>query len=394
MMRALLRLYTTKAPFKCPEGKLYYQVDGIAMGSPLGVLFAQAFMASVEAEVLSDESIRPFMYCRYIDDILLDVRDNNSLDRLKSRLEEVSGLQFTVERSVQNRISFLDIDIDASGAGKTYQTKVHRKKTDMGKCLNGSSECPERYKTSVIRAYVHRALTHCSTWKLVHQELRRIKQILADNNYPVAAVEHEIKLALSRRLEQRDTGTEPQETTHHLFYKNTMSPGYRADEKALRGIINRNCKPVQTEDKIKLNIYYKNPTTSSLILKNNMSSDPSPLKQTNVIYHYKCTLGDCALLPRSGYIGNTTTSLSRRITMHLQQGGPLTHTIKHHGENLTRRLMTENTKILARAHDRRRLLALEAIFIREMDPVINKQVNARGSLQLLGGAMPGPRILP
>ena len=106
IMRVLLRLCMTKAPFKCPEGKLYYQVDGIAMGSPLGVLFAQAFMASVEAEVLSDESIRPFMYSRYIDDILSDVRDNNSLDMLKRRLEETSGLQFTVENSVQNRISF------------------------------------------------------------------------------------------------------------------------------------------------------------------------------------------------------------------------------------------------------------------------------------------------
>ena len=33
---------TTKASFRCPECKLYVQVDRVAMGSPLGVLFAQA----------------------------------------------------------------------------------------------------------------------------------------------------------------------------------------------------------------------------------------------------------------------------------------------------------------------------------------------------------------
>ena len=48
IMRAMLRLCTTKAPFRAPDGKLFYQIDGIAMGSPLGPLFAEAFMARVE----------------------------------------------------------------------------------------------------------------------------------------------------------------------------------------------------------------------------------------------------------------------------------------------------------------------------------------------------------
>ncbi|XP_076031088.1 uncharacterized protein LOC143019335 [Oratosquilla oratoria] len=44
-MKALLETCTTEVPFRCPEGKLYMQTDGVSMGSPLGVLFAQAFMA-------------------------------------------------------------------------------------------------------------------------------------------------------------------------------------------------------------------------------------------------------------------------------------------------------------------------------------------------------------
>ncbi|XP_076049331.1 uncharacterized protein LOC143030008 [Oratosquilla oratoria] len=51
-------------------GNKYCQIDGVAMGSPLGVLFAIFFMGSIEEEVF-DEVQRPRIYCRYIDDIFV-----------------------------------------------------------------------------------------------------------------------------------------------------------------------------------------------------------------------------------------------------------------------------------------------------------------------------------
>ena len=109
------------------------------------------------------------------------------------------------------------------------------------------------------------------------------------------------------------------------------------------------------------------------------------------IYSYKCTLGDCALRPNCNYIGLTTTTLSRRITMHLQNGGPKTHSDTHHGQRLTRQDMVNNTTILDRCHDVRRLYILEAVYIRDRDPLINRQVNARGTLALFEGAPLGAR---
>ena len=163
IMCAMLRLCTTKAPFRCPQGKLFYQKDGVAMGSPLGVLFAQAFMADMEEHVLADDNVRPSMYYRYVDDIIVDVAGDAALDVLKARLEEVSGLAFTVERSIDGKISFLDVGLDTSDSSR-FMTKVHRKPTDAGKCLHGESACPDRYKVSVIRSYVYRALKHCASW--------------------------------------------------------------------------------------------------------------------------------------------------------------------------------------------------------------------------------------
>ena len=37
-----------EAPFLSPDNKLYKQIDGVAMGSPLGVLFANLYMGHLE----------------------------------------------------------------------------------------------------------------------------------------------------------------------------------------------------------------------------------------------------------------------------------------------------------------------------------------------------------
>ena len=164
-MKAMLRLCTKEAPFRSPQGEMFQQVDGIAMGSPLGVLFAQAYMAAVEEQVLAVS--KPYVYARYIDDIYVDIENADALQDLQRRLESASGLNFTIEHSTENRINFLDVAVDASGPH--MRTDVYRKPTDAGKCLHGQSECPVRYKESVIRAYVHRAIKHCSTWEVVSQ---------------------------------------------------------------------------------------------------------------------------------------------------------------------------------------------------------------------------------
>ena len=121
VMRAMLRLCTTKAPFRAPDGKLFCQVDGIAMGSPLGVLFSQAFMAHVEQTVLDSGVVsKPFLYCRYVDDILVDVDGLDHLYQLKGQLEHESGLQFTTELSTNDKINFLDVSLD--GSNGAFQT--------------------------------------------------------------------------------------------------------------------------------------------------------------------------------------------------------------------------------------------------------------------------------
>ena len=278
---------------------------------------------------------------------------------------------------------------------------MFRKPTDIGRCLNGSSYCPDRYKKSVVLAYVNRAIKHCSSWMLINAELRRVRQMLINNRYSIRLVDRCIHDAIKKQVESDSQVHRTQHamlnrtesgTTYKLYYKNNMSQAYKADERALRAIVRRHCKPVSAGDQLKLIVFYRNPTTRSLLMINNPTAEKSLLKQSNIIYCYKCVIGDCALRNNCKYIGHTTTTLSRRITMHLQNGGPKTHTNLHHDQRLTRKQMLENTSIIDRTNNTRELHVLEAIHIRNQDPTINRQVNARGTLVLYEGARLGHRM--
>jgi hypothetical protein len=52
------------------DGKYYDQIDGVAMGSPLGPLFANIFLSFHEKEWLDNcpDSFKPIFFRRYVDD--------------------------------------------------------------------------------------------------------------------------------------------------------------------------------------------------------------------------------------------------------------------------------------------------------------------------------------
>ena len=62
----LARTATTNQLFQL-DGMLYEQVEGVAMGSPLGALLANTFMCSIE-EKLEERNELPSSYKRFVDD--------------------------------------------------------------------------------------------------------------------------------------------------------------------------------------------------------------------------------------------------------------------------------------------------------------------------------------
>ena len=75
-IESLLLLCTTESPFRSPDNNLYYQINGVAMGSPLGPTFAEFYMCDLENRVLLSDRLKPNFYAWYVDDIFVVVRDN------------------------------------------------------------------------------------------------------------------------------------------------------------------------------------------------------------------------------------------------------------------------------------------------------------------------------
>ena len=112
------------------------------MGSPLGPTFVNFYMRNLDKLILSDNCIKPNVYCRYVDDIFVVVKNEKHLIALKERMEAVSVLHFTYEMSINDKIPFLDVCIKAQEG--QFVCDVFRKQNNDGKLLYAISECPAR----------------------------------------------------------------------------------------------------------------------------------------------------------------------------------------------------------------------------------------------------------
>ena len=281
-------------------------------------------------------------------------------------------LKLYIELLNEDSLPFLDVLVKKEE--NRYMTSVYTKSTNLGLCMNGKSECPDRYKKSVISAYVRRAVTHCSSWTSVHQELQRVSQVLVNNGHS----SDEIQRCINKQMRNFNETPLPSGNSRppiKLYYRNFMSTAYKADERILKSIVERGVTPTDENDSIKLVIFYKNKKTSNLVMKNNITEVSNDLSRTGVVYEYNCPMGNCKSRNNS-YIGMTTTTLSRRLTLHLQNGTPKTHTLQEHNVCLTRDMLVSNTTIIDGSSDKKRLQVMEALYILNQKPSMNVQIGS------------------
>ena len=55
--------------------------------------------------------------------------------------------------------------------------------------MNYNSICPIRYKEGVVKTFLHRAYSISSDWAAFHNEVKRIKQVLVNNNFPFSMID-------------------------------------------------------------------------------------------------------------------------------------------------------------------------------------------------------------
>ena len=146
-----------------------------------------------------------------------------------------------------------------------FNTEVYTKPTNNGQCLNGRSECPQKYKDSIITAYIRKAITHCRDWKGVHAEIKRSTDVLLANGYNKDDIEKQTNKILDNWYNNKESN---KVEYIKLYYKSHFSTKYTEDERIMRQIVKKNVAPTDPNKKLLFTIYYKNKKTKDLLLRN------------------------------------------------------------------------------------------------------------------------------
>ena len=150
------------------EGKFYDQIDGVAMGSPLGPIVANLFTGYHEQKWLeSFEECELILYHRYVDDIICFFNSESDTDKFFVFLNKRHPkIKFTIEKQTKNQLSFLDLLITCKGGN--FLTSVYRKKHTIGLYSNYLRFTPFSYKVGLVKTLLHRAFFISSNWSIFH----------------------------------------------------------------------------------------------------------------------------------------------------------------------------------------------------------------------------------
>ena len=128
---------TTKESIILFDMAFYTQVDGVAMGSPLGPSLANAFLCHHETKWLNDcpKKFKPVFYKRYVDDIfVLFKRPEHVKPFVDYMNSKHKNINFSFETEKDEQMPFLDINVFHEN-GK-FVANVYRKETCTGVYTN------------------------------------------------------------------------------------------------------------------------------------------------------------------------------------------------------------------------------------------------------------------
>ena len=122
---------------------------------------------------------------------------------LQDTFQNNSVLNFTHELNKNNKISFLDVLIDANN-NNNFTTSTYKKPSSNNSCtLNFEGECPFRCRGAIVHSLMSRAKLISSSKAVFYKEVENIKQALINNGFPNYIVDEQIKRVVGS-VNQRD----------------------------------------------------------------------------------------------------------------------------------------------------------------------------------------------
>ena len=277
----------------------YRQIDGVAMGSPLGPVLANIYVGYIEYNTPNIDT-DTILYGRYVDDVIVLGSDRDAIHQLCNRLNSIdNNIQFTVELESNMSLPYLDVRIHRDDHNKLKFSWYH-KDTWSGRFLHYKSFVPMAWKTGLLKGYKTRLLRICSP-EFLKPAIEELSHIFKMNGYPCSMIKS--------------------------FFQDYIPPSNGKNNKT--STVSR--KPVfiylpflgdRLSDQIagRIDRYVRSayPQTHTIVRWKPTTAFHFPVKDKlpnltipNVVYHFRCP---CTT---NDYIGRTEQPLGERINQHL-----------------------------------------------------------------------------
>lgn len=367
----LLKLATLDTFFLC-NNAIYEQVDGVAMGSPLGPTLANIFLNHIESSLFNNPSIQqPLLYRRYVDDTFLLFSDSHTASIFFDHCNSMHpNLTFTMETESHDTLSFLDVLV--SRVGSNFTTSVFRKPTYTSQSTNFYSFISDTYKHNTCYILIHRAYKICSNFTLFHNELLFLLDFFVNNGYGVDYIFSLIKKYLNNIYYPAISYDVPKFPLYIKF------PYIGYPSSLLKSDISKCLSKFYPQVSPKFIFINGNTIGKFFRFKDRLP----PLLQSNVVYSYTCP--SCM---EGAYIGCTSRLLRTRICGHMGVSHrtllPLStkepSPIRAHSVTCKNSIKFSDFKIIKQVPSDKSsfsLLCLESLFIKNLKPSLNSDTSA------------------
>ena len=364
-MKDLLTLAANDCIFTFNE-KFYVQIDGCAMGSPVGPSFANIFLSHYEKLWLQDcpQDFKPLFYRRYVDDTFLVFREQSHVLLFLNYLNNKHpNIKFTSETEKDHSIAFLDIAIMNTECG--FKTNVYRKPTFTGLSTKFSSFIPLKYKRNLVTTLAYRAFNICSNYDNLHRELNYLRNFLFNNGFPRNFLDVWIGKTLNKLLNPPKKHVTVERRTIY-FSIPYMGPHSFQIKNKLNRLLNAFYPQVSLKTVFTPSMYMGN----LFKFKDKISDD----LRSCIVYLYKCD--SC----NASYVGKSERHFRTRIANHegrSERTGcylvkPQHSAIREHCETQQHRMSKKNFSILGSTSEKLDLKIMEALFQHQKRPTLGR----------------------
>ncbi|CAH8634971.1 unnamed protein product [Schistosoma bovis] len=330
------------------------------MGSPLGPLLADVFMAHVENQ--TDELIGNMpLYKRYVDDILVVCEKKEDMYGLLNKLNTLQNhISLSCEEEKNDQLPFLDILLSRREDGSVKRS-IFRKPTWTGQYLSYYSYCPVQYKRGLIRCLFNR-LDRICTNDAIDDDVKLLNKTLIENGYPLKFINR-----------WKDHGS-ARPTIASVEKKPVyITLPFRGDSNSL--LLKQRLKSVINKTYCAAKVIIKERTRCMLHSKPKVHGNDCVT--SHCVYQFKCVCGHT-------YIGRSNRDLNIRVSEHvpkwlqkqIQSSDPIRAEDKHPSSSIAKHIIETGHKIdlnsafvvLYKSVKGRILRFIEALAIRKFKP--------------------------